>query len=374
MRNTTNFKFYARESKKDKDGLVHIELSININQKRCFINLPYLVEPQKFNSKRRPKEYEDYISLMRTRINEILTEMAEHQEPITSSALREYIRTGGFKSYTVQDMFDDFLAIKKKTVGKSMTQCVYRRYELLAEMYNGDKTKEINALTEQDVIAFRDFLIEKYDTNTAAGYLTKFKSFIKYAINTGKLKTNPSAYVKIQKEEKPIEYLTKDEIKKLEDADLDNKSLQSVLDLFLFEINSGISYADIMELTKDDIQEKDGVYFVNKTRKKTGSEYVSVLLPKAVEILKKYDYQLKQISNQKMNAYLKVIGKLVGISKNLRTHLARHTYLTTLYNKGVSIQIIARTAGHKDIKITQRFYARLENNTVIDSVSQALGI
>lgn len=374
MRNTTNFKFYARESKKDKDGLVHIELSININQKRCFINLPYLVEPQKFNSKRRPKEYEDYISLMRTRINEILTEMAEHQEPTTSSALREYIRTGGFKSYTVQDMFDDFLAIKKKTVGKSMTQCVYRRYELLAEMYNGDKTKEINALTEQDVITFRDFLIEKYDTNTAAGYLTKFKSFIKYAINTGKLKTNPSAYVKIQKEEKPIEYLNKYEIKKLEDADLGNKSLQSVLDLFLFECNSGISYADIMELTKDDIQEKDGVYFVNKTRKKTGSEYVSVLLPKAVEILKKYDYQLKQISNQKMNAYLKVIGKLVGIKKNLRTHLARHTYLTTLYNKGVSIQIIARTAGHKDVKITQRFYARLENNTVIDSVSQALGI
>ena len=122
MRNTTNFKFYARESKKDKDGFAHIELSITINQKRCFINLPYLVEPQKFNSKRRPKEYEDYISLMRTRINEILTEMAEHQEPITSSALREYIRTGGFKSYTVQDMFDDFLAIKKKTVGKSMTQ------------------------------------------------------------------------------------------------------------------------------------------------------------------------------------------------------------------------------------------------------------
>ena len=240
-------------------------------------------------------------------------------------------------------------------------------------MYNGDKTKEINALTEQDVIAFKDFLIEKYDTNTAAGYLTKFKSFIKYAINTGKLKTNPSAYVKIKKEEKPIEYLTKDEIKKLEEAELDNKSLQSVLDLFLFEINSGISYADMMELTKDDIQEKDGVYFVNKTRKKTGSEYVSVLLPKAVEIIKKHDYQLKQISNQKMNAYLKVIGKLVGINKNLRTHLARHTYLTTLYNKGVSIQIIARTAGHKDIKITQRFYARLESNTVIDSVSQAFG-
>lgn len=91
-RNTSKINFYARESKKDKDGLVHIEMSININQKRVFINLPMQVEPQRFNSKRRPKEYEDYIAQMRTRINQILNDMFTHGEPITAERIREYVR------------------------------------------------------------------------------------------------------------------------------------------------------------------------------------------------------------------------------------------------------------------------------------------
>lgn len=371
MINTSKIQFYARESKKGKDGLTHIEMSININQKRVFINLPMQVEPSRFNSKRKPKEYEDYISLMRIRVNQILVEMTEHQEPITAERIREYIRTGGYKSYTIQDMFDDYLAIIKKRVGKNMTQAVYRRYELLAEMYNGDKTKEINALSQQDVILLRDMLLERYDTSTASGYLTKFKTFVRYAINNGKLKTNPTAYVKIQKETKPVDFLDEKEIATLEKANIENTSLQSVLDLFMFEVNSGISYGDMMELTKDDIKEQDGMFYVNKRRKKTGTEFTAVILPYGVDILRKYDYNLKKISNQKMNAYLKVIGNIVGIKKNLHTHLARHTYLTTLLNKGVRIEVVSSCAGHSNVKITQQFYARVQQNTILNEVSAA---
>lgn len=372
MRNTFNISFYARSSKADKDGMTHIEMAINVNQKRVFINLPFLVDPTKFNGKRRPKDYEDYISLMRNRVNEILVEMTAHQEPITSERIREYIRTGGYKSYTVKDMFDDYLAILKKRVGKNMIQSVYRRYEILAEMYNGDKTKEVNNLTEQEVTLFRDYLLERYDTNTASGYLTKFKSFIKFAINNGHLKSNPSAYVKIQKEQKPIEFLSEKEIKTLEDARLDNNSLQSVLDLFMFECNSGISYADMMELEKDDIMESNGTYYVSKRRKKTGTEFTAVILPYGVKILEKYNYQLKHISNQKMNAYLKVIGNMVGMKKTLKTHLARHTYLTYLLNKGVSIEVCSRAAGHSNIKVTQQFYAQVHKDTVIQEIASVI--
>lgn len=372
MRNTFNISFYARASKKDKDGLVHVEMSINVNQKRLFINLPFLVSPEKFNSKRRPKEYEDYLSLMRTRINEILVEMNSHQEPITSDRIRDYIRTGGYKSYTVDDMFKDYLAIIKKRVGKTMTKPVYRRYELIAEMYNGDKTKELESMTQTDVENLRDLLLEKYDTNTAFGYLTKFKTFIRFAMNNGKLKSNPAAYVKIAKENKPIDYLNEKEIKILEDTELENKSLQTVLDLFMFEVNSGISYADIAQLNKEDINEINGMYYVKKKRQKTGTEFTSVILPYGVKILKKYDFELKVISNQKVNSYLKVIADIVGIKKNLHSHMARHTYLTTLLNKGVSMEVCSKAAGHSNIKITQQFYAHLEDNTVINEVAAAL--
>ncbi|MDR2056981.1 MAG: site-specific integrase, partial [Dysgonamonadaceae bacterium] len=48
------------------------------------------------------------------------------------------------------------------------------------------------------------------------------------------------------------------------------------------------------------------------------------------EMLKKYDGQRRGfcfpvVSNQKMNAYLKEIADLAGISQNLTFHMSRHT-------------------------------------------------
>jgi site-specific recombinase XerD len=369
-KNTFTISFYARDSKKDKNGLVHVEMSINVNQKRLFINLPFTVEPEKFNSKRRPKEYDDYLSLMRTRINQIMVDMIDHEEPITSERIREYVRTGGYKSFTMDDMFNGYLEILRKR----LSQKVYRRYELLYELFKekNNTSLEVTKLSEAMVEKFRDTLLERYDSSTAVGYMSKFKAFIRYAINNGHLKTNPAAYVKVKKEKKAIDFLTEEELKKLQDTQLDNQSLQNVLDLFLFEASSGISYADMQLLKKDDIKESNGIYYVSKQRQKTGTDFTAVILPFGVDILKKYDYNLRMISNQKINTYLKVIGNIVGIKKSLHSHLARHSYLTYLLNKGVSMEVCSKAAGHSSVKITQQFYASLHKDTVINEIAKIL--
>ena len=375
MKNTSKIQFYARESKKDKDGLVHIEMSININQKRVFINLPMQVEPDKFNSKRRPKEYEDYISLMRVRVNEILVEMMAHQEPITADRIRAYVRTGGYKSYTVEDMFNEYLQILEKRIGKGLSQPVYRKYELVKEMYleENDGTKELSSITAHSINTFYAKLNDKYETATSAGYMTKLKTFIKFAIDNGKLSVNPFSTVKINKDDKPIEYLTDAELRALENVQLDNQSLQNVLDLFLFQAASGLSYADIVELTKEDIKDDgNGHYFINKRRVKTGTEYTAVILPQGIKVLEKYNYQLNVISNQKMNAYLHIIERQIGFKKSLHSHLARHTYCTLLLNRGIRLEVVSKAAGHKSTKITQKFYAHLEDNTVIQEIASVI--
>lgn len=374
MKNTSKIQFYARESKKDKDGLVHIEMSININQKRVFINLPMQVEPKKFNSKRQPKEYEDYIALMRTRVNEILVEMMAHKEPITAERIREYIRSGGYKSYTVEDMFNDYLSIISK---RNMSPGVHRKYELVKELYLEDNNggDEVTAITPHSISQFQAKLYGKYESSTAAGYMTKMKTFVKYAMDNGKFTINPFNGIKITKEDKPIEYLTEDEIETLSKLDLENKSLQNVLDLFLFQASSGLSYADIVQLTKEDVQDDgNGHYFIHKKRIKTGTEYTAVVLPQGMKILEKYDYKLNVISNQKMNSYLHVIERQIGFKKSLHSHLARHSYCTLLLNKGIRLEVVSKAAGHKSTKITQRFYAHLEDRTVLDEVAAALSL
>lgn len=68
---------------------------------------------------------------------------------------------------------------------------------------------------------------------------------------------------------------------------------------------------------------------------------------------------LPVLSNQKYNAYLKEIATICGITKNLTTHTARHTFGTTVtLSNGVPIESVSKMLGHKKISTTQH-YARV---------------
>jgi site-specific recombinase XerD len=71
---------------------------------------------------------------------------------------------------------------------------------------------------------------------------------------------------------------------------------------------------------------------------------------------------LPVLSNQKSNAYLKEIANLCGINKTLTTHLARHTFATTVtLSNGVPIESVSKMLGHKSIKTTQHYAKVLDN-------------
>ena len=89
-----------------------------------------------------------------------------------------------------------------------------------------------------------------------------------------------------------------------------------------------------------------------------------------VEVLKKYDYQLHIISNQKYNEALKHIQKLAGIETNLTTHLARKSFATLLLNRGVRLETVAKCLGHSDTKISSQYYCKLKEETAIKEVKE----
>ena len=69
-------------------------------------------------------------------------------------------------------------------------------------------------------------------------------------------------------------------------------------------------------------------------------------------------------SNVKFNAYLKEVADLCGIEKNLTTHLARHTFATTVtLNNDVPIESVSKMMGHKNMKTTQ-IYAKVLDKKV----------
>ena len=124
-------------------------------------------------------------------------------------------------------------------------------------------------------------------------------------------------------------------------------------------------------LTKEDIQfNESGQPYIHKRRAKTNVYFTSVILNDGINVLKKYDYELPIISNQKYNAALKFIRDICGIEKPLHTHIARHSYATRCINEGIRLEVVAKLLGHSTTRITQH-YARLLQRSIVGEVEEA---
>lgn len=82
---------------------------------------------------------------------------------------------------------------------------------------------------------------------------------------------------------------------------------------------------------------------------------------------------LPVLSNQKMNSYLKEIADLCGIEKPISTHTARHTFATTVaLENDMPLEVVSKTLGHSNIKMTQR-YARTTENLIKKNMLKLAG-
>jgi site-specific recombinase XerD len=75
-----------------------------------------------------------------------------------------------------------------------------------------------------------------------------------------------------------------------------------------------------------------------------------------------------------MNAYLQELADICGITKHISSHLARHTFATTVtLSNGVPLETVSKMLGHTKISTTQ-IYARIVDKTIgneMDKLSAA---
>ena len=368
MRTTFNIGFVCRKSKVSKSGKAPVEMSIIINGKRTYLVLPRKEDPvmfQKLISSRRMNPLKEYLEQMYQKVLTAQTELIRDGKTVSAVTIKEYIQNGCSNSYTVEELFQDYLKILAKKCGVNMLYESYRRYELARDRflkYFG-KDKQANEITNAVISDFYAEMNKKYESPTAAGIMTRVKSFIQFGIENGKIKCNPFSGIKITKKAKVVEYLTDQEIAAIKNKDLIGR-LDKIRDLFLFQCYTGLAYTDMAHLTKADFQKNEnGQIYIKKNRQKTGICFLTVLFDDALRIAEKYSYELPVLSNQKYNSYLKEIRDLCGITKPLHTHIGRHTAATYLLNRGLSIETVSKIMGHTNIKQTQH-YAKLLDDSV----------
>ena len=370
LRSTFSVQFYCRKSKV-RNGLAPIEAGINLNGSRFFYNLPRKGKPSNYL-----KTEAEYLCAVEKRLYGYELECLRSGDAMTVEGLKAYIRNGyTMPGKSIGDLVSSFYEHLRRKVGAGqLTEPSYNKYRTAIGVFTEglDLDKPVTVITPGYVDSFCTMIDTRYENSTGVGMKTKVKTLLSWAVMNKYISVSPWQN-KITKKTKKIPLPTAEEYRRIVDLDLSfNKSLERVRDIWVFASGCGLSYCDCAALEDGDIQEKDGMLVINKTRGKTGVEFFSILLPEAVAIYEKYGQKLpRMVSNQKINSYIKVVGEMAGIGVSLHFHLARHIYCHRLLNDlRMSYEVSAKCLGHTNVRQTQH-YGKVFNTTVLDEFRNA---
>lgn len=267
--------------------------------------------------------------------------------------------------------FEEFVSERMQTRSdiQEVTRKNHRRLSNALEAFG--RIKLFSDLTAQHIREFDDWLHQRgYTQTTVAAYHKFMKNYINLAMSDGLISENPYAGIRIDKgKHKLRKFLTEDELRSILSFESDDPSTRRARDLFVFQCFTGFAYADLAKFDFSTARKVDGRYVIRDVRQKSGEEFYVVLLPPALEILKRYNFNLPIISNQKYNSALKAVAAGAGLKFNLTSHMGRHTFATYCINHGIGIETIAAMLGHSNIKTTQ-IYAKMVNKAVVLAYDQ----
>jgi integrase/recombinase XerD len=294
---------------------------------------------------------------------------------------RKYKGEDSKEEITILGAYDLHNSKTEKLIGIDFNKLSWSRYIesrrkvalFITKFYNRKdvRLKDLDLKFIQDLEYFFKTAL-KLKQATVYRSIQRVKKIIQFAIAENYLQKDPFHLFKNKKHKTVIIYLTDEELKQLEKHSFSQPRLQQVKDLFIFCCYTGLAYAEMSSLTTKNIEIGfDGNEWIQMIRKKTNRKISVPLLPKAKEILEKYNNELPRISNQKFNSYLKEISALLSIDKKLTHHIARKTFATTvlLFNN-VPMEIVSELLGHSNMNITMSRYGKVVQKKVSDAIHE----
>lgn len=371
-----NFTFRVRNQQCDKNGLVGIELMININGKRSAVQLPMKVYPDEFKRMRASKRanyINTYCEQERVKVFGIVSQLQSLGKEVTTEIVKNIYKNGFRKnSYRISDLREDYTKIIDKRRGVDLSENVYNKYIRTMNYIEAFlKNKECANITQNDMKSLATEMKAKYQNSTFANVWVIVKTFITFGIHNNKVNgENLFATIKVVKKPKPVEYLTVEEVDRLRTTEYTSPKLRRVADFAILEINLGLAYCDLVDIKREDIQQHGETLFIKKKRMKTNVEYISIITSEALSILEKYDYNIS-ITNQCYNRYLKQVGEQAGIETPMHSHIFRHTFAHQQLNeRHLNISTVSKMLGHTNIKQTQH-YCQKHTSTILEEFVQA---
>jgi integrase len=164
-------------------------------------------------------------------------------------------------------------------------------------------------------------------------------------------------------------YLSDHEIIKLSRCDFsNNKTMEQVRDMFVFNAFVGLRYSDVISLGPENIVKYEDDLFIKTRTKKTNDLVIIPCNPIVLKIFQKYESNSNRLPkaymNQVFNRYIKEVCQAAGLTEKGRlsinpgkelwecvsSHTARRSFATNLYLDGYPVNEIMKATGHKSEK------------------------
>lgn len=298
------------------------------------------------------------------------------------------------------DAYDEFVEEKKRNQEwKHSTEKRYKNIRNLLESFEKETGYNLtfNSINSKFHSEFTHYCMETkgHVNNTYGRNLGLFKTFMHWALDTANGYTYNDEFKKFKKKERvvtPQIALKREDLEKVMNHKYKSKHLERVRDVFVFACVTGLRFGELKLVKKSNVFE-DTLYL----KEEKGAEKEARTIPLndlAMFLLRKYDYKLPLITNQRQNEYVKQVFKAAGYTwdvekevtkgkkvkrqtmpfyKRVSTHTARRTFITMLKRDGKSDKLISKITGHRDLKTLNQYY-QVDDEAKKEAVEQTFNI
>ena len=329
----------------------------------------------------------------------LLNKKADDEEYTADSLINEQKQE--IKAQTVEEFYQHLIQ-NLRALGKVGNADAYlNSYNSLKNFNKGKKlTYTFSYINSSFLKKYEDWLRSKdiKETTLSFQFRTLRAAFNK-AIeeNAVSKEKNPFEQFKISKFNTKTKKraLTKEDIMKIITTETINPTELRLFarDIFTFSyLCGGISFVDVANLTMSNIHKGRLLY----SRQKTHGAIDFKLCEQANEIIEKYTSYREQatylfpILNAKLhktpmqkknrvrkvlariNKELKVLSSELEIEDTVTTYVARDSFASVLKKSGVNIGIISQALGHQDIKTTEIYLSKFDDQQMDAAMSNLL--
>lgn len=303
------------------------------------------------------------------------------------------------KPLTFWELWDQFIASKKGIFKKhSFIKFGSLKGHLEAFETFQKRRFELDKINQQQLEDFQSFMYDQRNLNTqsTSKYIGVFKIFLNWCVKRGLTENIDFKYFTPLSQPDGLKVIiTNDELEAIRGTELGDKDyLRNARELFILSCLVGLRYSDYSRINKQHLKrDSEGNSYLQIRQQKT-EDFVELPLTAEAEgiVNRLIGGQVRSISNQKMNTYVKELCEMAGITEPfekviykgrdkkiemvqkyelISTHTGRRTFATNLLNKNVPAEVVMKFTGHRDYKSFAK-YVNIPKRTEMEIVRNAL--